>query len=82
MKDMEMLKKAQHPPFLYFIISRKFFSRHALLIVYEIVFKRSILHKTCSYPIPFLVIVTVRDKKCLIVLCLSCRWEGKRRELG
>lgn len=79
---MEMLDMAHYPPFLYFIISCKSFSNHALLIVYEIFFKRLILHKTCSYPIPFLVIVTVRDKKCLIVLCLSCRWEGKRRELG
>lgn len=81
-KDMEMLEMAHRPPFLYFVIWWKSFSNRALLIVYEIFFKRLILHKTRSYPIPFLVIVTVRDTECLMVRCLSCRWEGKRRELG
>lgn len=79
---MEMLEMAHRPPFLYFVIWWKSFSNRALLIVYEIFFKRLILHKTRSYPIPFLVIVTVRDTECLMVPCLSCRWEGKRRELG
>lgn len=81
-KDTEMLEMAHYPPFLHFIISWKCFSDHALLIVYEIFLKRWILHKTRSFPIPFLVIVTVRDKKCLIVQCLSWRWEGKRMALG